>query len=117
MVACVLVFGLAAAWFPGAAPARAHHNAHWSRDEHVSLAGTVISTYIGYPHSIMKLDCEGKTWAIYLGQPWHIEDVGLPVEELVPGTLVEVVGSPTEAGGDRQLMVTKLALKGHTYIF
>ena len=93
-----------------AAPlASAHHG--WSgydSGKELKLTGTIKEAGYEHPHGFVKLETSDKTWAVVLAPPSRMENRGLTVAMLKPGTKATVVGYPhrTDAGEMRAERIT-----------
>ncbi|HEX6704209.1 MAG TPA: DUF6152 family protein [Albitalea sp.] len=73
-------------------PASAHHGWAWAEEANSELSGLITAVKLGNPHGELKLDANGETWIVEVGQPWRNERAGLKDEMLVKGVKLKVVG-------------------------
>jgi hypothetical protein len=92
-------------------PALAHHG--WTGGETIELNGTITAVRLGNPHGDIRLDVEGETWTVEVGQPWRNDRAGLEEGDLAEGVELRVSG---EHAGERLVKAEQLWIGEAHYV-
>lgn len=98
------------------AAALAHHGWSWTTGGNVDLTGIITGASLGNPHGMLKVDVEGETWTVEVGQPWRNDRSGLKDGDLAVGVEIRAVGEPSADAADKRLKVERLYIGGHEYV-
>lgn len=98
---------------PGAA--LAHHGWSWTTGGNIELTGIITAARLGNPHGELKVDVEGETWTVEVGQPWRNDRAGLEDGDLAEGVEIRAIGEPA-ADDERRMKVERLFLDGREYV-
>lgn len=99
-----------------AVPALAHHGWNWTTGGNIDLTGVVTEVDLGNPHGLVRVDVEGETWIVEVGQPWRMDRSGLKPGVLVEGVEFRAVGEPSLDPGEKRMKAEKFFIGGKTYI-
>jgi len=94
----------------------AHHGWSWTTGENVELTGIIKNVSLGNPHGILKVDVDGVTWTVEVGQPWRNERAGLKDGDLAEGVKIRLIGEPAKDASDKRLKVERLFLGDREYV-
>ena len=94
----------------------AHHGWSWTTGANIELTGVITDVRLGNPHGRLKVDVNGKTWTIEVGQPWRNERAGLKEGDLAKGVEIRVIGEPSEDISEKRLKAVRLFLGDREYI-
>ncbi len=98
-----------------ALPATAHHGWRWTSGKNIELTGIIREARLGNPHGVLKVDAEGETWTVEVGQPWRNSRAGLKDGDLAPGVEAVFVGEPSADVADRLMKAERITIDGRTY--
>lgn len=98
-----------------AAPVLAHHGWGWATDQEVEITGTVTFLRLGNPHGELRLDVDGATWEVEIGQPWRNARAGLTEARLALGTVVTAHGHRSKNPDVLLLKAERLVIDGTDY--
>lgn len=110
--AILVVFGL---MLQGGA-AMAHHGWSWTTGGNIELIGVIKAVNLGNPHGTLKVDVEGETWTVEVGQPWRNSRAGLKDGDLAEGVEIRAIGEPSADPADKLLKVERLFLGDREYV-
>ncbi len=102
----------ATALFLAAIPVLAHHGWGWASDQLTEVEGEVAEVRLGNPHGELKLDVDGVSWTIEVGQPWRNERAGLTDAKLRVGARLTVIGNPSAREGERLVKAVRIVIDG-----
>jgi hypothetical protein len=94
----------------------AHHGWSWTTGENVEFTGVITEVSLGNPHGILKVDVDGVTWTVEVGQPWRNERAGLKDGDLAKGVKIRLIGEPAVDASDKRLKVERLFLGDREYV-
>lgn len=94
----------------------AHHGWAWTTGGNVDLTGVVTSAELGNPHGVLRVDVEGETWTLEVGQPWRNRRAGLKDGDLAEGVEIRAIGEPSADRKERRLKVERLFLGDREYV-
>lgn len=94
----------------------AHHGWSWTSGANIELTGVITNVRLGNPHGRLKVDVNGETWLIEVGQPWRNERAGLKDGDLAKGVEIRIIGEPSEDIEEKRLKAVKLFLGDREYI-
>jgi len=94
----------------------AHHGWAWTSGGNIELTGVIESTRLGNPHGILKVDADGETWTVEVGQPWRNDRAGLVEGDLAPGVEIRAIGEPAAEMAERRLKVERLFIGEREYV-
>ena len=94
----------------------AHHGWSWTTGANIELTGVITDVRLGNPHGRLKVDVNGETWLIEVGQPWRNERAGLKEGDLAKGVEIRVIGEPSEDISEKRLKAVRLFLGDREYI-
>ena len=94
----------------------AHHGWSWTSGANIELTGVITYVRLGNPHGRLKVDVNGETWLIEVGQPWRNERAGLKQGDLAEGVEIKVIGEPSEEITEKRLKAVRLFLDDREYI-
>jgi hypothetical protein len=100
---------------PGGA-ALAHHGWSWTTGENIELAGVIKEVKLGNPHGVLKLDVDGVTWTVEVGQPWRNAQAGLQDGDLAEGVAIRAIGEPAADASDKRLKAERLFIGDREYV-
>ena len=112
IVIAAIVIGVA---LPGGA-ALAHHGWAWTTGENIELAGVIKEVKLGNPYGVLKLDVDGVTWAVEVGQPWRNQQAGLKDGDLAEGVAIRAIGEPAADASDKRLKAERLFIGDREYV-
>lgn len=95
--------------------AGAHHGWRWTSGKNIELTGIIREARLGNPHGVLKVDAEGETWTVEVGQPWRNTRAGLKDGDLAPGVEATFIGEPSADIGDRLMKAERIVIGGKTY--
>ena len=98
-----------------ASPAFAHHGWSWTTGGNIDLTGTVSEANLGNPHGILKVDVDGETWTVEVGQPWRNDRAGLTDEDYAPGSELRFIGEPSSTEGERLMKAERVYIGDKEY--
>ena len=96
-------------------PALAHHGWSWTTGGNIDLTGTVTEADLGNPHGVLKVDVEGETWTVEVGQPWRNDRAGLTDEDYAPGSELRFVGEPSSSEDERLMKAERVYIDGEEH--
>lgn len=105
-----LIFGLQAG------TALAHHGWAWTTGGNIELTGIITSAKLGNPHGVLKVDLDGETWEVVVGQPWRNERAGLKDGDLAEGVEIRAIGEPSSNIEEKLLKVERLFIGDQEYV-
>lgn len=91
-----------------AGPAIAHHGWNWTTGENIDVTGTITEASLGNPHGVLKVDVDGETWTVEVGQPWRNDRAGLTKEDYAPGTEMRFIGEPSSDDSEKRLKAERI---------
>jgi hypothetical protein len=103
---------VAAGFWMGATPAKAHHSmAGFDRKQTVTLTGTVQEFRWENPHSSIEIDVPGKdgkvvTWKIEMTAPAYLVRTGWKRTSVKKGDQATIIGNPLFSGDPGALFVS-----------
>jgi hypothetical protein len=100
---------------PGGA-ALAHHGWSWTTGENIELAGVIKEVKLGNPHGVLKVDVDGVTWTVEVGQPWRNAQAGLQDGDLAEGVAIRAIGEPAADASDKRLKAERLFIGDREYV-
>lgn len=98
------------------ATALAHHGWSWTTGGNIELIGVIESVKLGNPHGVVRVDVEGESWVLEVGQPWRNERAGLKDGDLAEGVEIKAIGEPAADIADKRMKVERLFLGDKEYI-
>ena len=90
------------------APASAHHGWAWTTGDNAELTGTITEAELGNPHGTLKMNVDGETWTVEVGQPWRNDRAGLSDEDYAVGKTLRIVGEPSSDESERRLKAERI---------
>ena len=93
----------------------AHHGWTWTTGGNIDLTGVITSVRLGNPHGVLKVDVEGETWTLEVGQPWRNERAGLEQGDLAEGVEIRAIGEPSADPSAKLMKVERLFLGEREY--
>jgi hypothetical protein len=96
--------------------ALAHHGWAWTTGKNIELAGVIKEVKLGNPHGVLKLDVDGVTWAVEVGQPWRNSQAGLQDGDLAEGVAIRAIGEPAADASDKRLKAERLFIGDREYV-
>ncbi len=93
----------------------AHHGWGWATDEEFQLTGTITAVRLGNPHGELRVDVEGESWVVEVGQPWRNARAGLDDELLSVGQVVTAHGHRAADPGRRLMKAERVVIDGRSY--
>ena len=99
-----------------AGAALGHHGWAWTTGGNLELVGVIEQVRLGNPHGLLKVNVEGESWTVEVGQPWRNERAGLKEGDLAPGVEIRAIGEPAADPADKRLKVERLFLGEREYI-
>lgn len=96
--------------------ALAHHGWAWTSGGNMELTGTITSAELGNPHGVLKLDVDGETWTVEVGQPWRNERAGVERGDLAEGVEIRAIGEPAADRSEKRLKVERFFIGDREYV-
>jgi len=112
LLTAILVSGLAV----HGGTALAHHGWAWTTGGNIELTGVIKSVRLGNPHGLLKVDVDGETWTVEVGQPWRNERAGLEEGDLAQGVEIRAIGEPAADPAAKRLKVERLFVGDREYV-
>lgn len=94
----------------------AHHGWAWTTGGNIELTGVITSVRLGNPHGILKVDVDGESWTVEVGQPWRNERAGLKDGDLAEGVEIRAIGEPAADPSEQRLKAERLFLGEREYV-
>ncbi|MCF3936470.1 DUF6152 family protein [Acuticoccus sp. M5D2P5] len=95
--------------------ALAHHGWAWTTGGNIEVTGVITSAELGNPHGVLKVDADGETWTIEVGQPWRNARAGLKDGDFAVGVEITAEGEPSANPDDRLLKAERITIAGTVY--
>src|ERR1700690_526024 len=101
-VICTALLLCAQAW--------AHHSSAstYFRDKTVTVEGKVVEFLYRNPHSVVRVEADGVTWAGDWSSAGQLSRQGIDADTLRPGDHVIVTGNPGRNAADHRLRMVTL---------
>lgn len=95
--------------------ALAHHGWRWAEDGNFEITGTITLARLGNPHGLVRLDVNGESWTIEVGQPWRNDRAGLTDAHFAQGNEITISGHRSKDPAERLVKAERVIIDGKTY--
>jgi hypothetical protein len=95
--------------------AAAHHGWSWAEGDQGELTGTIREVYIGAPHPTLRVEANGETWIVELGNPRQTASAGFTAESARAGDEVRALGNRSRTTGERRMKAVRVTVRDRSY--
>lgn len=97
--------------------AAAHHGWSWAEGDQGTLRGTVREVYIGPPHPTLRVEANGQSWTVELGNPRQTERAGFTQDSVRPGQEVVALGNRSRDSSERRMKAVRVTVGDRRFDF
>lgn len=103
--------------FAATGTALAHHGWSWAEGDQGTLTGTVREVYVGPPHPTIRVEANGQSWTVELGNPRQTERAGFTQDSVRPGQEIVALGNRSRDSAERRMKAVRVTVGNQRFDF